>query len=703
MTQQFRLRSPEVPIALARQRAGSVRHDRVGTNRLLDRLLRVPTPRRRPHKPRAASTRETAAAPPEDRPGLLTRGEAAERAGVTYNTIRLWEQAGRLHPVLERTGRPGTIYIRASELDGLQHEDGALSAGLIWGGGSVGGLDGSLDARLDPALTEQVAVSDAAAASAGPANRDLSTFARESAIKLVGSVANGAFGFLAVVVITRALHAQRAGAFFEAFALFTILTNMALLGADTGFMRVIARYRALGRTDDLRPTLRVGIVPVIPFSIVLGAALFVLAPQFSHLLSHTHHGPHSVAHPGALVPYIRVLAPFIPLAALMTVMLAATRGFGTMLPSVVVNNIGGPGLRPLLVGGGVVAGLSGAMIAMGWVLPFAVGVPIAAVWLARLLRRAEARDDRDDFGPRPLRALASEFWRFSSPRALAAVFQTMITWLDTLLIGALRSTSDAGVYTAATRYILVGTSFIQTIVIVISPQIAGLMARREDRPRAHSLFKTSTAWLLVATWPVYWTLIVFAPLLLSVFGRQFVAGDTALVILASAVLFSTSVGPVTAVLLMGGKSVWNFINTVVSLSLNVVLNVLLIPRLGIKGAAIAWAVSIGSNNLLSLLEVRFLLKMSPFSSRHAEVAVVSTLVFGGLGLLVRLGAGTSIAGFAAFAVVGSAVYAVFLWLRRDRLQLTALLSSLRRGRGRQAGALAVEGDGRQRRGRHRPR
>jgi predicted site-specific integrase-resolvase len=51
---------------------------------------------------------------------LVTRHEAARRAGVTFNTILLWIRAGRLHPVAEPgVGRPT---IRLSEIDTVVRE-----------------------------------------------------------------------------------------------------------------------------------------------------------------------------------------------------------------------------------------------------------------------------------------------------------------------------------------------------------------------------------------------------------------------------------------------------------------------------------------------------------------------------------------------------------------------------------------------------
>ena len=50
-----------------------------------------------------------------DRDLLMTRHQAARRAGVTFNTILLWIRAGRLHPIADPdVGRPSLLL---SEVD----------------------------------------------------------------------------------------------------------------------------------------------------------------------------------------------------------------------------------------------------------------------------------------------------------------------------------------------------------------------------------------------------------------------------------------------------------------------------------------------------------------------------------------------------------------------------------------------------------
>ena len=65
-------------------------------------------------------------------------------------------------------------------------------------------------------------------------------------------MATGLLHFV-LLVVTRGLGAQGTGAFYEAVALFLILSSAAALGSDVGLSRMVPRYRALGRVRGPAP------------------------------------------------------------------------------------------------------------------------------------------------------------------------------------------------------------------------------------------------------------------------------------------------------------------------------------------------------------------------------------------------------------------------------------------------------------------
>src|SRR5262249_27669205 len=159
---------------------------------------------------------------------------------------------------------------------------------------------------------------------------------------------------------------------------------------------------------------------------------------------------------------------------------------------------------------------------------------------------------------------------------------------------------------------------------------------REQHDRAESVFQTATWWLMAISWPLYLALAVFAPFLLQVFGREFVAGHTALLVLAIGMLVFIGTGNNKIVLLMGGKSGWNLAISATVLVTNLALNILLVPHLGVLGAAISLAASIAVDNISTTIVVLFALRLQPFGRGYAVVALASIGCYVGLGVAVRL-------------------------------------------------------------------
>jgi O-antigen/teichoic acid export membrane protein len=516
----------------------------------------------------------------------------------------------------------------------------------------------------------------AAPATGEETRQDLTSLARGSALNLIGAAATGLLHFVLLVVVTRGLGATGTGAFYEATALFLILSGAATLGSDVGLSRMVPRYRALGRVRDLRRGLAVGLWPVAAAGCLLGLLSWVYAPQLGDTFSR-----HGAAETAQLADFIRAFAPFVPVSALSLATFAATRGFATMRPTVYLDKIARPALQPLLVLLAVLAGAGSTVIALAYLGPYVPALAAGLVWMGMLLRRSERRHRlQGALAPQPARSLGQlwrEFWRFTGPRGLAALFQTTSLWLNTLLIGALRSTKEAGVYAASSRYLAMAAMTAMAIRQVLAPKLSELLARRSTE-RAAAAYQTTTAWMVALNWPIYLALLTFGPALLKVFGRGFAGGDVVLYVLSATMLIATAVGPVDVVLLMGGRSSWNLINTVVSLAVNLALNFALTPRYGLAGAALSLAVGILLNNLLPLVQVWRSMGLHPFGPGTGTAVALSGVSFGLVGLGLRAVAGPTVAGFAAYCVVGCGLYAALLWRYRERLEWEALRGILRR-------------------------
>lgn len=495
--------------------------------------------------------------------------------------------------------------------------------------------------------------------------------ARGGVINLAGAVISSALGFLLVLVIARTLHASGAGPFFEATALFLICGSVALFGADTGLIRFIAQDRGLHRRPPVGQYLVAALVPVVAIATLLAIGMFVAGDRLAVLLS----GSAPSGHVEQLASYLRTLAPFLPLFAVYLLILAATRGYGTMVPNNVIDKIFRPAAQPVFILAAILAGLGTVAVGFAWALPALIGLVPAVLWIRRIAGRADA-STCESGPPRPTRELWGSLWRFSAPRGLGGILQSGLNRLDILLLGMLASATEAGIYAAVTRYFVAGRLLTVAISQGMQPTL-GMQFARRDRMSAAELYRISTMWIVLISWPLYISMALFAPLLTRLFGRGFASGAGVLVILAAAQLFSTACGSVDVVLLMAGRSVWSLGNTALALTINVSLNLVLIPSMGITGAAISWAIAIVASNVAPVIQLWTAFRLHPFSTGLRDAMLASALCFGGIGLEVRSALGGNAVALATFLLVAVSSYAVVLWLLRDRLQLELLRGLLR--------------------------
>ncbi|MBU2668774.1 oligosaccharide flippase family protein [Actinoplanes bogorensis] len=492
--------------------------------------------------------------------------------------------------------------------------------------------------------------------------------ARGGLANMAGSALAGGTGVAVTWVVARALGAEQAGAFFAATAAFVLAGGLAKLGTQTGLVYWTARLRATGQAHLLGACLRTGLVPVAVLSVVLAVAMWLTAPAIARVTA--HEAGHLIdAHTAGL----RVLAAFLPLQALTDALLTATRGYRAMRPTVMLDRVLRSVLQVLFVGAAGVATLwtVGSLpgFALAWVAPYLPVTILSAYALRKVYRAGKPPGSTTRRAERA--GLRRDFWRFTGPRAVASVAQLALQRIDVLLVAAFGGLVAAAVYAVAGRFVVLIQFANQGISQSVQPRLAEALAVG-DRRTANDLYQTATGWLVLVTWPVNLLVIFFAPVWLRLFGERYADhGVPVVAVLAAAMLIATGCGMVDMVLAMAGRTSWNLVNVLVALTVTVVLDVLLIPRLGALGAAIGLACSMVANNLLPLIQVGRSAGLHPFGRGTRAAALLSVACFGLLPWAVVAVAGTGAAGRTLAMLAAVPAFLAGTWLLRVPLALDA--------------------------------
>ncbi|MCW4466150.1 lipopolysaccharide biosynthesis protein [Glutamicibacter sp. MNS18] len=486
-------------------------------------------------------------------------------------------------------------------------------------------------------------------------NRALKRIASSGAANLGAALLGSVSNFVLIVLVTRFWPAEDAGLLFAATSFYIIALALAHLGADQGLVRFIAWNVGSGQGHLNRSTVLAGMLPSLGMTILVAFTGWAAAPWLSGVF-----GAESPEQ-GTLV--IRVLAVVLPVAVLYEQLLAICRGYAVMKPTIVIERALRPTLQMVLI---LVAGLSQSSLlwlAWAWAGPYLLCLVLAAAaTFGTLQRNKDNWHDENSSG----QGLRSEFWRFTGPRGLARMAQVMIQRADIVIVTVLLGPAPAAIYTAATRFLVLGQVATSALQQVSEPQLAGLLARKEVRA-VTSVVRQMTVWSVALVWPIYLVFAVHSGALMAlVFGSGYEAGGPVLRLLSVAMLIATAVGPLDVLLLMAGKSSLSLFNTTVALVVDLALCFLLIPHWGILGAGLAWAAAIIAKNFLCLWQVHRHLDIGIFTGRLATWLSSLFGIFGMLGWLGTLFHGQPWTGFGISILTGS-FYLGFLWFKREVL------------------------------------
>ena len=256
----------------------------------------------------------------------------------------------------------------------------------------------------------------------------------------------------------------------------------------------------------------------------------------------------------------------------------------------------------------------------------------------------------------PERVHFQSLFDYSKFSVISSIGGFAYSWLDILIIGFFLTASHVSAYEVAWRVTTFVLLFSKALGLTVFPQISE-WSSEDAVGKIESLIPTATFASLIVSIPAFFGTVLFsAEIIEYLFGAEYLLASTAIVILMLEKIFQSV------------HKVWGYslqaldrpdqaaIATVVSLLVNVGLNVVLIPAFGLAGAASATAISFALN---TLLHAHFLSKSVTLSLSYDRTlwcilaSVGMTTVLYGVRTLVPV---TSIAVLFGLIIMGVLVY-----------------------------------------------
>ena len=513
-------------------------------------------------------------------------------------------------------------------------------------------------------------MSDAPEGLSRAAAADVRTVAKGGAIQIVGQVTQRGLSFFFTALGVQLLGPAVYGVYRVVAQVAGIAAQLGLAGFNYATMRFITKARATGDHGGVRGAARVGLTGALVGSTLVVVALLVGADALAGRF------PDVGESRSDLAALFRLVAPYVPLFALLQVLRYCTQAYKTMVPSVLAGNVVQPGIRFVLGVALLIAGFQAAAALVTLMVSVAVAAVVAGWYFLKLM----SPEERSATPAAPAGAMV----RFALPQGGASLLGVQSLGLGVLVLGAYSGDVAVTLFAAALSLQGPGTVFLGGIVNIWAPVVSDLHEKGEIA-RLESLYQTINRWIATFSFPVFAALMIVPDLFLDSFFPKASGAAAAVAVLALGNLFYTGTGPTGYVLSMTGRPGVNLVNSAAGVALYLALGAVLVPRHGVVGMAATDAVVTAVVNTARVVEAKILVGVQPFG-RSFFKPVVATAAGAATLLAWRAIPGDALwldwAGMAVAAVLYFAVLRRLGVDPEEQMVLDRIRKRALRGRGR---------------------
>ena len=406
------------------------------------------------------------------------------------------------------------------------------------------------------------------------------------------------------------------GLFLYLWAAVQLLSTLTDFGMTSCLQRFVPSQKT---SEDEHRVVRIALMISIATS--LSAAIFIAAiAGFIAPYIQTDNLPVSL-----VTSVIRVYAFALPLWCFIDVATAAIRAQRVFGPEIRVRIFYEQGLR---LASGVLFYAIGWATIYGLVVSHLLALAVAAFFAVRLLTRyydlkllLPKRDPQASGIGREMRRYAGLIVFNNFGKRLHQFLP--VFFLNFLLPGA-EGAAAVAIYSVARKIVSGLTVVRQTFEYVLAP-FASERHGKADIEGLRNVYAFATRMILAVFIPIATALMVLGDDLLGLLKPEFLMGVTALIILTFGRGFEAASGPSAAIVEMIGRYRIPLINALTGNLVSAILCIVLIPKFGVTGGAVAASVGLNVTAYMALGEVYYLHHLLPFDRKVLRPLAVTIL------------------------------------------------------------------------------
>jgi len=420
--------------------------------------------------------------------------------------------------------------------------------------------------------------------------------------------------FLTRVLIARYYTQSEYGIFSLGYTVLFILATVGTLGLQDGTARQIAYYTGKKYKRKVGDIIFYSIL----FSFLTGIILFFLVFFLSDAISVR------IFHLPVFSLFLKELSIAIPFFTVILILVSIFRGIGRVKEKVIFGDIA----RNLLFLLALLYIIQ-TKLAFNWViLSYSISIIVTSIiFLLYFFSKFERYFVSVKLTKMPSLLAGKELLFFSIPLIFVIIMSRIMTWMDTLMLGYLKNTLSVGLYNAALPIAQFISVTLGSIRFIYMPIASAMYAKKQIHEMKKS-YAVITKWLCAATFPLAIVFVFFPKLSITfLFGPKYTAAGSVLQILSVGFFMVNLMGPNGITLLAIGKTKFLSYAILIGASINVILNIILIPTYGINGAAIATVIAFISMNIIRSVKLYSIFRIHSLEKNIIKPMLLSVILF----------------------------------------------------------------------------
>ncbi|MCW5921384.1 MAG: polysaccharide biosynthesis C-terminal domain-containing protein [Saprospiraceae bacterium] len=225
--------------------------------------------------------------------------------------------------------------------------------------------------------------------------------------------------------------------------------------------------------------------------------------------------------------------------------------------------------------------------------------------------------------------LRKELWQFVGFGALGGFAMQMASKIDVFMVGSVGTLNAAGIYSIA-AYIAAAIDIPTKSLFSASVSSVAKYVAEGNRPELEGLYKKVCINLLVAGLLLFGAVWISVDSLFQIVpnGEEVAAGKYVLCLIGLSRIVDMSAGLNNYIVYYSRYYLWSLLSLGVLAVANVALNLWLIPRIGMNGAAIATLVSVVCYNVVNMVLIWLKFRLFPYTRQAVLAAGMALGAFG---------------------------------------------------------------------------